>query len=56
MTGLDPPPGAAADPSDPDALAAAVRAFLADPQVRERLAPARPGSAGAPATLVGNRP
>ncbi len=31
---LTPPPGAAADPSDPDALAAAVRAFLADPQLR----------------------
>ncbi|MGB8379824.1 MAG: glycosyltransferase, partial [Dermatophilaceae bacterium] len=33
--GLDPPPGAAADPSDPEALAAALRAFLADPQVRD---------------------
>ena len=35
MTGLTPPPGAAADPSDPDALAAALRAFLADPRLRE---------------------
>ena len=32
--GLTPPPGAAADPSDPDALAAAIRSFLADPHVR----------------------